>query len=85
MMSSALFWVDFFMNPYNIFMMGLGAGSFAWFVSGGLFYTFGLDRRIGIKVVIAVAILVVLVVWGLGYGLVIWYNTPMGPPLELNK
>jgi hypothetical protein len=84
-MESALFWIDFFMNPYNILMVGIGAGALSWFVSGGVFYTFGLRRPLGIKIVIAITLLTVLFVWGLGYGLVIWYNTPLGPPLDITR
>ena len=78
-----MFWIDFFMYPFNIFMSGLFAGAVAWSVSGGSFYTFNLRRYTGIRIMVAVVILVVLFVWLIGYGLVVWYNTPLGPPLKL--
>ena len=78
-----MFWIDFFMDPFNIFMLGLFAGAGAWSVSGGLFYTFRLRWEIGKWIMLAVVVLVVLIVWAFGYGLVVWYNTPLGPPLQL--
>ncbi len=78
-------WVDFFMNPFNIMMFGFGAGIITWFISGGFLYTFKVDRKFGIKVMIAVTVLFTLLVWGMFWALIVWYNTPLGPPLELVK
>ena len=76
-------WVDFFMNPYTIFMFGAIMGILSFFFSGGVLYTFNVNRKLGIKIMIAVTILAVLVGWGMWIALVFWYNTPLGPPLEL--
>ncbi|GAG41700.1 unnamed protein product [marine sediment metagenome] len=76
-------WVDFFMDPYHIFMFGAIAGILSWFFSGGILYTFGVNRRLGIKIMIAVVVLAALLGWGMWIALVVWYNTPMGPPLDL--
>ena len=76
-------WIDFFLDPFHIFMFGIGMGIFAWFLTGGVLYTFGVNRRLGIKTMIVVTVLAILVGWGMWIAMVIWYNTPMGPSLEL--
>lgn len=78
-------WVDFFLDPYHICMMGLLASTGAYAVTGSLMYTFGVERKLGLKLSVAIAVLVGLIVWGLGYGVVLWYNTPLGSPLELTR
>lgn len=78
-------WVDFFMNPFHIFMFGCTAGVLAWFFTGGILYTFNVNRKLGIKIMIVVTILAVLAGWGMWVALLLWYNTPLGPPLELIK
>jgi uncharacterized BrkB/YihY/UPF0761 family membrane protein len=76
-------WIDFFMSPYNIFMVGCFAFLLAYFVCAGALYTFGINRRLGLKISLFVAALVGTLFWVAGYIVVIWYNTPLGPPLEL--
>jgi len=78
-------WVDFFINPLHIFMFGIGVGIIAWFFSGGILYTFNVNRKLGIKIMMVVTILALLVGWGMWIALVVWYNTPMGPPLNIIK
>ena len=76
-------WVDFFTNPISIFIFGCGAGIFTWFFVGGFLYTINVERQKGITIMTVLTVLAVLLTWGAFIGLVIWYNTPMGPPLEL--
>ena len=81
-MSSPLFWIDFITDPYNIFMLGIFSGLLGYFFSAGFMYTINVPRRY-LWVAVLITILSAAIVWGLGYSIVIWYNTPLGPPLEL--
>ncbi len=76
-------WVDFFVNPYNIFMLGWFVFLFTFLITGGILYLFGVERRLGLKIARRAAILAGTLAWVAGYGLVFWYNTPLGPALEL--
>ncbi len=76
-------WVDFFMNPYNIFMLGWFVFLFTFLITAGILYLFNVERRCGLKIALVAAILAGTLTWAAGYGLFFWYHTPMGPPLEL--
>ena len=76
------FWIDFITNPYNIFMSGVFGGLVTYFFTAGFFYTVNIKRKY-LWVAILIGVIGAAIVWGLGYSLVVWYNTPLGPPLEL--
>ena len=74
-------WVDFFLNPFNILMFGFAGGVLALFMSAGAMFLINGDRKIAKRVVVIAALLTVLLFQLVCWGLVIWYNTPLGPPL----
>ncbi|MBE9479809.1 MAG: hypothetical protein IMY80_07570 [Chloroflexi bacterium] len=78
-------WIDFFMNPFNILMFGFTGGILALFITAGAMYVLHANRRTGNRVIFIVTTLTVLLIQLAFWGLVIWYNTPMGPPLELRQ
>lgn len=76
-------WVGFFMNPYNILMFGFAGGALALFLSAGVMFLVDANRKIAKRIVAVVTVLAVLLIQLACWGLVFWYNTPLGPALEL--
>ncbi len=82
-MNSAFFWIDFATEPLNILMSGASLGVLVYFFTAGLMWSFNVKRNTGKWIIIAAAVLAVVLAQAVCWGINIWYNTPLGPPLDL--
>lgn len=87
-MDSALFWIDMITNPMFATWFGLLAGiAMSLMVTGvaGIMTGDKPRQRSLMRVFFFTFLLVTVTVWILNFGLIVWYNTPLGPPLEIVK
>jgi H+/gluconate symporter-like permease len=86
-MESALFWIDFFTNPWAIVLVALLSGipalffsaGFVWFISG----IFRLNRKAGNRAFILITLIIIFVFAGGLFAINVWYRIPLGPPLDI--
>ena len=77
------FWFDFVTNPYWIFMSGWIGGIPCALMVAGLCGILGVNTK-HTRIAFGLSFVIVsLLIWASFILLVVWYNTPMGPPLEL--
>jgi hypothetical protein len=71
------------MDPLNAIIDSLFFAGCTWVVVAGVLYTIGISRRRGLKVTAFVTVIGFVLVLLFRYYLIVWYNTPLGPPLDL--
>jgi hypothetical protein len=84
-MESALRWIDFLMNPINMIGMTLFSGFLSAFFWAGLMWFVKAERKIGSRIILIGTVCFMMVVAGFFVFIYWWYNTPLGPPLNLVK
>jgi hypothetical protein len=82
-MDSVLFWIDTIMNPMFATWFGLMFGTAIALMVYAV--TVLITNRASRKTFFWLWVICVLAIWIINFGLIVWYNTPLGPSLNLQN
>lgn len=85
MIDSTLFWIDRITDPWFFTTFSIAITLFVSLDIAGLVGLVWGNKKLTRRVWLVSAILIFLAVFGLLFALWVWYNTPMGEPLNLKN